>query len=308
MKIVSLLPSATEIVASLGLLDQLVGVSHECDFPASVNALPRVLHCPIYNVGLSSAEIDRRVRESIANGGSLYEIDVPLLTQLEPDLVLTQMLCDVCAIGYGTVAGLIATLPKRPELLNLSPKCLDDLYVNVREVAAATGTQMRGEMVVQGLQSRVEKVVSRVKDIRHKPRVLFLEWIDPLFGAGHWTPELIELAGGVCAVGKTGVPSVTLDWSTAVESEPDVVVVAYDIERIKEDIPILTSLPGWSELPAARTGEVYLIDGSQFFNRSGPRLVDSLEMLAAALHPECFERSAVTENVLRLKDIELTAV
>jgi iron complex transport system substrate-binding protein len=208
------------------------------------------------------------------------------------------------------VAGLIATLPKRPKLINLSPKCLGDLYVNIREAAEVMGTQTRGEAVVEGLQRRVETVSIRLKGIETRPRVLFLEWIDPLFGAGHWTPELIELAGGVCVVGTTGVPSVTLDWSTAAESKPDVVVVAccgYDIQRIQEDIPILTNLPGWNELPAVRTGEVYLIDGSQFFNRSGPRLVDSLEMLAATLHPECFADPSITQNVVKLKDDELCA-
>jgi iron complex transport system substrate-binding protein len=332
MRIVSLLPSATEIVAALGLLDQLVGVSHECDFPPQVNALPRVLRCPIHNAGLSSAEIDRHVRQSIASGRSLYQIDVPLLTSLEPDLILSQMLCDVCAIGYGTVAGVAQTLPKRPVLLNLEPRCLDDLFGNIRLVAEhalteATPTpnpsvkggestphtnpllgqerepESQAEALIAALRTRVANVAEVIGKQQCRPRVLFVEWIDPLFCPGHWTPEIIELAGGLCVAGKPGSPSVRLDWEEAVAAQPDVIVITccgYGIERTLEDLPILMGRPGWDELPAVRAGEVYVIDGSHYFNRPGPRLIDSLEMLAATLHPDALADYPIAGYVLRL--------
>jgi iron complex transport system substrate-binding protein len=303
MNIVSLLPSATEIVAELGLLDCLVGISHECDYPPEVNSLPRVLTCPIYNVGLSSAEIDRRVTESVAAGKSLYEIDVPLLGRLQPDLVLSQMLCDVCAIGYGTVAGALATLEKRAKLLNLEPRCLDDLYANIREVAEATDTLRRAEVLINALKYRVDEVGKRVKQRKSTPRVLFLEWIDPLYGAGHWTPEFIDIAGGVCISGVAGTMSVPLVWDDIVAQRPDIIIIAccgYSVERTKEDLSYLQALPGWSELAPVLDDQVYLIDGSHYFNRSGPRLVDSLEMIAATLHPECFPGVNTSSTVFKM--------
>lgn len=309
MRIVSLLPAATEIVAALGLLDNLVGVSHECDFPESVNALPRVMTCPIYKAGLTSAEIDAAVRESVARGESLYQIDIDLLARLQPDLVLSQMLCDVCAIGYGTVAGALASISPRPRLLNLEPRRLVDLWANIREVAEAvddiglrtngadsawTGgdahpTIGRAEALIEALQARVDAVARKASTAGTRPRVLFLEWIDPPFAAGHWTPELIALAGGECLLGEPGIPSQTRDWDEIAESRPDVVIVAccgYDVAAIERDMAILAAQPFWTDFPAVRSGRVHLVDGSHYFNRPGPRLVDSLEILARALHPD----------------------
>ena len=300
MRIVSLLPAATEIVAALGLLDHLVGVSHECDFPVEVNALPRVMTCPIYKAGLSSAEIDARVRESIAEGLPLYQIDIPLLENLQPDLVLSQMLCDVCAIGYGTVAGALATMAstsgKRPHLINLEPRILDDLYANIRDVAAAVDeistepldAKSRAEEVIYDLKRRVTTVANQSPRLPTRPRVLFLEWIDPPFCAGHWTPELIEIAGGDCVLGTAGAPSRTCTWDEVTSSVPDVVVVAccgYDVETIERDMSLIVDKPGWRDLPAVRSGRVHLVDGHQYFNRPGPRLIHSLEILASIIQP-----------------------
>jgi len=301
MRIVSLLPAATEIVAALGLLDYLVGVSHECDFPAEVNALPRVMTCPIYKAGLTSAEIDARVRESIAEGLPLYEIDIVLLQNLQPDLVLSQMLCDVCAIGFGTVAGALASIAsttgQRPRLLNLEPRRLDDLYANIREVAAAVDAistepldaAVRAEALIDDLKRRAAAVADHASRSAARPRVLFLEWIDPPFGAGHWTPELIEIAGGECVLGTVGVPSRTCEWDEVMSSAPDVIVVAccgYDVETIERDMSMFAvDRPCWRELPAVRNGRVHIVDGSQYFNRPGPRLIDSLEILASIIQP-----------------------
>ncbi len=290
MKIVSLLPAATEIVAALGLLDQLVGISHECDFPPEVGSLPRVTQCPIYNAGLSSAEIDRRVRESMAGGESLYRLDEALLRDLQPDLVLSQALCDVCAIGYGSIVGALAALatPQRraPRLLNLEPRRLEDLYASITAVAEAAGVTDRAAALNASLRARVEAVRRRSAERRERPRVLFLEWIDPLFGPGHWTPELIEIAGGRCAVGTAGVPSTTMDWREAARAAPEVVVIAccgYSVQRSRADLPLLERQPGWAELPAVRAGRVHFLDGSHYFSRPGPRLVDSVELLEPLL-------------------------
>jgi iron complex transport system substrate-binding protein len=302
MRIISLLPAATEIVAALGLLDHLVGVSHECDYPEPVNDLPRVMTCPIYKAGLTSAEIDEAVRESTAKGESLYRIDVDLMQRLQPDLVLTQMLCDVCAIGYGTVAGAIASLNPRPRLLNLEPRWLEDLYQNIRDVAAVVDeistvpldAAARAEACIESLRNRVDAVVRGVASVDKRPRVLFLEWIDPPFAAGHWTPELIALAGGECVLGEPGIPSQTREWSEVAASNPDVLIVSccgYDVDMIERDMAILADKPFWRDWPAVRGGRVYIVDGSQYFNRPGPRLIDSLEILAAAFHPELFPNS-----------------
>ena len=304
MRIVSLLPAATEIVAALGLIDHLVGISHECDFPDVVNALPRVMTCPIYKAGLTSAEIDVRVRESVEQGVSLYQIDIPLLESLRPQLVLSQMLCDVCAIGYGTVAGALASIASktgvRPRLLNLEPRRLDDLYANIREVAAAVdeidgslGAVDRAEAVIAGLKARVQSVWDRHSSPRRRPRVLFLEWLDPPFAAGHWTPELIDIAGGECVLGSVGIPSTTREWTEVSGTNPDVVVVAccgYDISMIEKDLADLVDNAEWREMWAVREGRVHIIDGSHYFNRPGPRLIDSLEMLSAIV--DGYDRSA----------------
>lgn len=302
MRIVSLIPSATEIVAALGLRPELAGISHECDYPAGVESLPRVTYCPIYNAGLTSAQIDQAVRESIARGESLYRIDTALMREIDPDFVLTQGLCDVCAIGYDTVEQSLANsvhqsphpgadLPRQPRILNLEARSLADLYGNIRDVASAAGVPERAEALVREMEARVAAVRQAIAATETRPRVLFLEWIDPPFGPGHWTPELIEIAGGTPVVGKAGVPSITLDWNLAVEGQPEVIVVAccgYDLEKIEHDYAILQGYPGWNDFPAVQNGRVHLIDGNQYFNRPGPRLVDSLEMLARAIHPEAF--------------------
>jgi len=292
MRIISMLPAATEIAAALGLLEQLVGVSHECDYPPEVNALPRVTECPIYNAGLTSAEIDRAVRASLAAGETLYRIDEPLMRDLRPDLVLSQALCDVCAIGYGTVAGLLDTLLVRPHLLNLEPHRLEDLYRNITEVAEAAGVPERATALNAGLRARVAEVQARLDGVSRRPRVLHLEWIDPLFYPGHWTPEIITLASGECLRGEPGLPSTTFEWEQAAALAPEALTIAccgYGIDQTRPDMALLESLPGWDELPAVRAGQVYVINGTHYFNRSGPRLIDSLEIMAEILHPDRFQ-------------------
>jgi iron complex transport system substrate-binding protein len=287
VRTVSMLPAATEIVGALGLTDQLVAVSHECDFPAEANARPRVTHCAIYGKGLPSDEIDRWVSERLRAGDSLYTLDEPLLRDLAPDLILTQKLCDVCAPAYGSVAALAAALPSRPRVLNLEPKSLADVFDNVRAVAAAMGHPARAAAVVAGLEGRVAEVVRRVEG-RPRPAVFVMEWADPIFNAGHWTPELVRLAGGTPVLAAEGEDSVRVPWEELRAADPGVLVIAccgHTAERTRRDLPLLERLPGWAGLRAVRDRRVYLADGSAYFSRPGPRVVDTLEILAAVTHP-----------------------
>jgi iron complex transport system substrate-binding protein len=287
MRVVSLLPAATEIVAALGCADALVGVSHECDFPPEVARLPRVTHCAIHGNALPSAETDRWVRDTLAQTGTLYTLDEPVLRALAPDVIVTQRLCDVCAVGYETVTAFAATLPGPPRVVNLEPLRLADVLGDVRRIGDALGVTDRAEALVAALAARIEAVRARV-DGAPRRRCVLLEWIDPPFRGGHWMPELVELAGGVDPLGRAGEDAAVVTWDAIREAAPEVLVLTccgYPIERTLADVPLLAARPGWRELPAVRAGEVWAIDGAAYFSRPGPRLVDSLEILAAVLHP-----------------------
>jgi iron complex transport system substrate-binding protein len=303
MRIVSLLPAATEIVGALGHMEWLVGVSHECDYPPEAKDRPRVTRCEIHEAGLPSADVDRWVRETLAATGTLYTMDEPLLRRLEPDVILTQRLCDVCAVGYGSVAALAASLPRPPRVVNLEPSCLADIFGDIRRVAAALWDPERGEAAVQSLEQRVEVVRSRVARTAVRPRCFLMEWIDPPFCAGHWGPELVEIAGGVEPLGRKGQDSTRILWESVLEAQPEVLVLAccgYRAERTLRDLPILQGYPGWETLPAARSGQLYVVNGSAYFSRPGPRVVDSLEILAEILHPELFGGCFPTRGVVRI--------
>ena len=285
-RIVSLLPSATEIVCALGLRDRLVGVSHECDWPPDVTALPAVTRSRI-PPGLASGAIDALVREQLAGTRALYSLDLPLLQQLAPDLLVTQALCDVCAVAADEVDAAACVLPGRPQVLNLEPLSLADVFTTLRLVATAAGVPATGPKVVAALEARIARVRALVAG-RPVPRVAFLEWVDPPFNGGHWTPELVALAGGHDVFAAAGQPSRTRSLAELAALAPDVVVIAccgFGIDRAAADLPALAAHPDWQRLPAVASGRVYLADGNHFFNRPGPRLVDSLEILARALHP-----------------------
>lgn len=224
-RVISLLPAATEIVASLGMLDSLVGVSHECDYPVEVNRKPRVTHCEIHGAGLPSAEIDRWVRDRLRASGTLYTMDEDLVRRLRPDAILTQRLCDVCAVAYGTVAGFAVTLPGPPRVVNLEPSSLADILHDIRAVGEVLGVPERAEVVVASLAGRVEAVRRRAVGAP-RLRCVLLEWIDPPFCAGHWGPELVEIAGGTDPVGRRGEDSVAIPWDAVLEAAPEVLVVA----------------------------------------------------------------------------------
>ncbi len=288
-RIVSLLPSATELICALGLDAALVGVSHECDFPASVTTRPRVTRTRIAH-DADSRSIDAQVREELAGNQALYSVDIDRLIALAPDLLVTQSLCDVCAVGANDVEAALCRLPGQPRVFNLQPERLHDILDCVRALGEATGATAAATALTQALDARIAAVRARSERLpaAARPRVALVEWLDPWFDAGHWNPELVELAGGVPVCGRAGAPSTTLEWAHLQALDPDVLFIAccgFDVARTLSDLPIARALPGWTSLKAVREGRVYVTDGNAYFNRPGPRIVDSLEILAHALHP-----------------------
>lgn len=291
MRTVSLLPAATEIVAELGLVDDLVGISHECNFPEAVNHKPRVTSCEIQGEHISSRAIDEWVVEKVSQGAELFTLDEKLLRELRPELILTQRLCDVCAPAYGSVAAFADTLAEPPRVLNLEPSTLEDVFNNIRSVAAAMGEPDRGTRVIAALQARVEAVRDRARAVTKRSRVAVIEWLDPVFCCGHWTPQLVEIAGGIEVLGRTGEDSVRKTWEDVRAAEPEMLVIAccgQSRARALHDWNRLKSLPEVASLLPVRQGKVYATDGNAYFSRPGPRLVEALEMLAEIIHPELF--------------------
>ncbi len=289
MRIVSLLPSATEIVCALGYGDQLVGRSHECDHPASVTELP-ICTRPRIRVDTSSSEIDRSVKAIVSKGLSVYEIDEETLRTLAPDFIVTQTQCEVCAVSERDVEQAVRDwLGGQGEIITLNPNRLKDVWADIIRVATALGNRRIGEDVVAALGERMSKIHERTGKREQKPRVAVIEWIEPLMAAGNWMPELVDMAGGRNLFGEAGRHSPWMELDELRESDPDVVVVApcgFDLERTRSEMHPLTDRREWNALTAVGKGRVYLTDGHHFFNRPGPRLVESVEILAELLHPE----------------------
>jgi iron complex transport system substrate-binding protein len=294
MRIVSLVPHATELLFELGLGDDLVGVTHECDFPPAARARRQVTR-DVLPGGLSAGEIDMAVRERTLNGESIYELDRVALEELAPELIVTQALCPVCAVSYEDVAELAEELPSRPRVLSLDPKSLGETLGDVRTVAEVTGTGKRAEELLERSAARIERVRLAVRGLPRR-RIAALEWLDPVFVAGHWTPQLIELAGGFDPLGLAGAPSQTLSWEAAAAAEPEVVVAmpcGYDAPRAREE-----ALAHASELASLGAERLVAVDASAYFSRPGPRLIDGLELLAQIIHPERFPEAPAPERAL----------
>lgn len=302
MRIVSLLPSATEIVCALGLGDQLVGVTHECDYPPAVRSLPKVTHTLI-PTDAASCDIDEMVRAQLNTERTLYKLDLPALERLQPDLIVTQTLCDVCAVAESDVAAAVCRLPGRPTVINLEPTRLEDVFESMHTVGAAAGIGNRAKEAVTELRARVAAVAGRAQRLAHRPRVVLLEWIDPPFSSGHWSPELVELAGGREMIGRAGDRSRRVEWEEVVRADPEVLVVAccgFDAARTMQDLPILRSYSGYEGLSCVRAGRVHVVDGNAYFSRPGPRLVESVEILAELIHPAGEFTSAAMASMRRV--------
>ncbi|MGH9455355.1 MAG: cobalamin-binding protein [Terriglobia bacterium] len=290
MRIVSLLPSSTEMVFALGLADSLVGVTHECDFPLEALSLPQVTRSAI-PPGASSLEIDKAVSAALDDQGSIYDLDLDLLERLAPDLILTQRLCDVCAVSFDRVQAAASELGSHPRIINLEPHGLNDIFENILTVAEAAGREPAGREVVRSLRSRVEAVGSRTASLAERPRVFCMEWVNPPYCGGHWMKALVDLAGGMDALANDQRPSYRLEWEKVLRFAPEVIVLTccgFDLERNLKEGELLAAFPGVLDLPAFQAGRVYATDGSSYFSRPGPRIVESLEILAHLIHPELF--------------------
>lgn len=282
MRIVSLLPSATEIVCALGLDDALVGVTHECDFPPAVRKLPKVTRTLI-PADATSSSIDALVRERLRTGNALYTLDLPVLEALRPDLLVTQALCDVCAVAEAEVQAAACSLPGQPRVVNLEPMTLEQVFECIALVGDAAGCPDRARDAIATLRARVERITERSAVLNEHPRVVVVEWLDPLFTCGHWTPELVRLAGGIEVIATEGERSRTMSLDELLVAAPDVLVIAccgFDVERTMQEMPAFLAFPGVADIPAVRNGRVHVIDGNAYLSRPGPRLVDSLEILS----------------------------
>jgi iron complex transport system substrate-binding protein len=289
-RIVSLISSATEIVCALGFEKDLVGRSHECDFPPSIRGLP-VCTAPKFPIDGSSADIDRHVKDLLRDSLSVYRVDADLLQQLRPDLIVTQTQCEVCAVSLRDVEQAVCHwMESQPRIVSLAPNALADLWTDIARVAESLDASDRGQSLVGQLQARIEAITAQARGLR-RPTVACVEWIEPLMASGNWMPELVERAGGVNLFGENGKHAPWMTWEQLRERDPEVIVVlpcGFDRERTRQEMPALTGRPDWPSLRAVRERRVYLTDGNQFFNRPGPRLVESLEILAEVLHPEQF--------------------
>jgi iron complex transport system substrate-binding protein len=283
-RVVSLLPSATEILYALGLGERVVGVTHECDFPRDARSKPH-LTASALPPAANSAEIDRHVRRSLHQGSSLYALDAELLERLAPDLIVTQELCAVCAVSYDIVARAAKRLRGDPRIVSLEPSSLEDVYANIATLADLTGTQVAGERLVAGLRARAARL-ARAVDGKPRPTALVLEWTYPPMSGGHWTPGLVELAGGTPVLANPGANSQVIAWEAVAAADPDVVIVTpcgYDLAHALSAAAELDANPVWRGLRARRAGRIYALDGNAYVNRPGPRLIDSAELFACAL-------------------------
>jgi iron complex transport system substrate-binding protein len=302
-RIVSFLPSATEMACALGLSDQLVGITHECDYPPSVKEKPVVVSSAVSMATMTQAEIDSIVSERMRNGQSLYQVDEKLLQELAPDLILTQDLCQVCAPSGNEVTQALTALPKKPEILWLTPKSLAQIAGNLRELGEATGRLEKAEELIANGRAILDHVAERARAASTRPRVFCMEWLDPVYCSGHWVPEMVSIAGGVDHLGHEGSDSVRVAWEDVLAWKPEVLVImpcGFNLHQVLELTPKLCGRSGWHELPAVQQGRVYAVDASSYFARPGPRVVDGTELLAHIIHPDIFPWAGPADAYRRL--------
>ena len=291
LRIVSLLPSATEIVAAVGMAGQLVGRSHQCDFPPDVARLPALSATKVRLDG-TSLDIDRRVNEIIAQGVSVYSVDAERLRALRPDVIVTQTQCAICAVTPADLEeALCEWTGMAPTLVSLEPNDLSDVWADMRRVGRALGVEDAAHAAIVGLQARLDRLRRIAALTERRPTVAAIEWIDPLMAGGNWMPELIQMAGGINLFGEAGKHSPWMTWDELESADPDIILVTpcgFDIDRTLQEMHLLASQPGWTNLKAVKAGRVIVADGNQYFNRPGPRLLESLEILAEVFHPDTF--------------------
>lgn len=288
MRICSLFPAGTEWLYALGLGDALVGVSHECTYPPEAAQKPIVIRPRIAVDALSSDEIHTAVRQALASSGTLYELDLERLTQLQPDLIVTQALCEVCAIGAHEVIEALRTLPRAPRIVSLHAHTLDELFGELRLLGHVTHRNQEAGQLVASLSQRMDRVRARIPSTCASPRVCCLEWLQPLMVAGHWVPEMVERSGGMDVLGHPGEPSYVVTSEAVIAAQPDILVLmpcGFSMERTHHELPRLANQTWWRALPAAQHRRVYVVNGPAYFNCPGPRLIDGVEIFANLFHP-----------------------
>jgi iron complex transport system substrate-binding protein len=291
LKIISLLPAATEIICSLGLESQLIGRSHECDFPESVKDLP-ICSSSKFIPGSDSEEIDRQVKEILSDALSIYTIDKDQIRRLNPDVIITQSQCEVCAVSVKDVEeALEGLLNKECKVISLEPRVLSDVYQDIKNIANYFGVNSNADTLIELAEDRISIIRHKLKFITDKPKVACIEWLSPLMVAGNWTPELVEIAGAIPVLALNGKHSPFVDFNDILREDPDIMIVmpcGFSIQRTLQEISLMLELPGWADLKAVQNNRIYVADGNQYFNRSGPRLTDSIEILAEIINPKQF--------------------
>lgn len=301
MKIASLLPSSTEILCALGLRENIVGITHECDFPTEISTeKPHLTASRISHETMTSAEIDHAVRTQLDGHGSIYDLDTDLLSELKPDLILTQELCDVCAVSYKTVERAARIYVADAKVVSLEPNTIEDIFSNIKTVGDLCGVPEKAGEVIADLRQRIDSITSKTENIQNRPNVFMLEWLEPPFAPGHWVPEQVEIAGGTCLLGEAGKPSVTTTYQKIIETAPDILVLipcGYYTVDILRQIPSTFFPEEFGNIPAVQNEEIWALDATSYFSRPAPRVVDGAEILAKIVHPEIFGAPSEQEAV-----------
>jgi len=300
LRIASLLPSATEIAFALGLGDQVVAVSHECDYPAEASTRPVLTKSAIHQKMHRSLDVDREVEK---RGGDIYEIDEKLLEELKPDLILTQELCAVCAVSYTKVKEAARVLDADTKIVSLEPNNLEEIIDNIRLVGKIAGKASQAEELASRLSLRIDKVKEKTRRVQYRPRVFLMEWLEPPWAGGHWIPQMADYAGAVEGLGNLGRPSQKISWNRVVDYQPEIIILSpcgFDLKGVKAESHVLASYPGWDKIPAYKNSRIYAVNASAYFSRPGPRVVDGLELLAHIIHPELFPENPPDNGMERL--------
>ena len=305
MRICSFLPSTTEIICKLGLTDNLIGITHECDFPEAVMAKERVIMSSIDHKTLSSKEIDDIVSENSKNGKSTYLVDREKLKAANPDIIFTQGLCEVCAVSGNQVLDAVEVLDSRPEIISLEPGTVDEVLESIVTIGNATGRSEEAAELTSNLRDRIENIRNISERERDKPRVFCLEWLEPPFVAGHWVPDMVEIAGGNNGLRAKGEQSIRVNWEEVIEFAPHFIFVmpcGFDIDKTLNEIDVVTSNPLWHQTPASQKGNVYLVDANSYFSRPGPRIVEGIEIIARTILPDMFKMEPPPGSIINLRN------
>ena len=303
MKIISLLPSATEIVYALGLGEQLMAVTHECDYPPEASEKPVITASVLEHSERSSLQIHKGITGLVHEGKSIYHLNEKLLAEIKPDLILTQELCDVCAVSYNIVLDAAKILKGEQDIISLEPHFFRDILSNILLVGEKTGKSKQAKQLIASYEKRISSIENKASKLTARPKVYCMEWIDPPFAAGHWISEMVSIAGGREGLAINGKPSVQINWQDVVDYAPEILIFmpcGFGLDKAIAEAKQVQSWPSWSDLPAVQKSQIYAVDGSSFFNRPGPRLIDGLEILSQIIHPEIFSYTSEQQNFQKI--------